>query len=79
MECSFLETGVDSDRLCRAADMLLTAMRSPRGHDTLVLMHVGSVFRGVVPSRDFFTSDECVEAMAMLIRLGLVPEDGSAW
>ncbi len=60
-------------RLCAAADMLLDAIRSTRGVNSLVTMYAGSrPDSGMMPA-DAFTADELIEAMELLIRLGLTP------
>jgi hypothetical protein len=63
----------NTNRLFAAADLLLRAIRSPHGFDSMVDMHDGSFQAGESLPRTTFSSDELVEAMAMLIRMGFVP------
>jgi hypothetical protein len=63
-----MRTAIDPRRLLQAADALLEAM-DPDG-DGMVVVH--AVVDGR-PAPGSFTPGELVEAMAMLIRLGLAP------
>ena len=63
----------DPNRLFAAADVLLNAICSPRGSNSLISMHVGPIRIGGWLPPTVFTSDELYEGMALLIRMGLVP------
>lgn len=68
-------------RLFAAADMLLDAINSPGGFETLVPVYVGPAPAQRSSSRNVFTSDELTDGMAMLIRLGFLesePRSGGA-
>jgi hypothetical protein len=64
---------VDHNRLFAAADRLLTAFNAPGGGRTRVPIYMGSVPNGCNLPPGVFTDDEFYEAMAMLMRLGVVP------
>lgn len=66
---------VNSRRLFAVADALLDAVRSPHGFRTQVSVRAGS--DPVVGSwgEGPFTLEELTEAMAVLVRIGLVPKD----
>jgi hypothetical protein len=64
---------VSPDRLLAATDTLLSAIHSPRGFNSRILMYVGPHrVEGPLPSR-VFTPEELMEAMGMLIRAGRIP------
>lgn len=63
---------VSANRLCGAADVLLTAIRSPRGLETRVPMRVGGAGGGGALPERVFTRAELLEAMDMLRRMGFV-------
>ena len=64
---------VNPNRLFAAADLLLNAIRSPRGGDSQISMYVGPLRVGGWLPPKVFTSEELYEAMSMLMRMGLVP------
>ena len=63
------------NRLLAAADVLLAALHPPRGGESRISMYVGPCRVGEQISPRMFTADELIEAMAMLMRMGLVPTD----
>lgn len=63
---------VNPDRLCAAADMLLSAIQSRRASNSRVKVYAGPPRRTGRMCNDAFTCDELIEAMSMLIRMGLV-------
>jgi hypothetical protein len=67
---------VDSRRLCGAADLLLEAIASQDGMDTAVPVYF-DVPSSVKTQR--YTLLELVDAMSMLMRLGLVPARKGAY
>lgn len=66
-------TVLGPDRLCDAADVLLRAVHSPLGFNAPVEVYVGPPGRAGRGCKDVWTLEECMDAMAMLIRLGLIP------
>ena len=74
MEEIFREPDVHPSRLCAAADALLEAIHSPRGFDSRITMSAGPSRLGGLFPPTVFTSEELLAAIAMLIRLGLIPE-----
>jgi hypothetical protein len=66
------ETTLTNRRLFAAADMLLSAIDSPTGFDSLVPMYAGSRPESASRPPDQFTAEELVDGMTMLIRLGLI-------
>ena len=65
-----MQTIIDPKRLFQAADALLEAIHDgPRG---LIVVHVGAEHEAPPGT---FKPAELVEAMTMLLRLGLVPGD----
>jgi hypothetical protein len=65
---------LDTRRLFAAADVLLRAIHSPTGFDTeMSVLADTRRFIGSLPL-DMFTSNELIDAMAMLIRMGLVTD-----
>ncbi len=65
-------------RLFAAADVLLRAIESPHGFDSRIRMHIGALRVGETLPPNVFTAEELIEAMDMLIRMGLVLPDGPA-
>jgi hypothetical protein len=68
-----LETVVSPSRLFAAADAILGGIHSPSGFNARVSMHVGPIRSGRSLPESVFTSNELMEAMAMLIRMDLLP------
>lgn len=64
---------ITPDRLCGAADQLLAAIHSPSGYDSFIYVHAHPSSVPGSAQADLYTTEECVEAMSMLIRLGVVP------
>ncbi len=77
MKHASLEPTISPDRLFAAADAILGGIHSPRGFSSRISMHVGPVRAGRCLPASVFTSDELIEGMAMLIRMGLLPSDPS--
>ncbi|HMN39680.1 MAG TPA: hypothetical protein PKE29_02470 [Phycisphaerales bacterium] len=69
-----LKPTVSPNRLCAAADRLLAAIDSPQGRNAPVVVYTGPLRRAGRVCEDAFTCEEFIEAMAMLIRMGLVPK-----
>jgi hypothetical protein len=65
--------GITPNRLFAAADVLMNAVNSASGMETRVDMHVGSHRQGGMRPREAFACEEYMEAMAMLMRMGLLP------
>jgi|GEM_PF-2486109 len=63
---------ISVERLFAAADALLEAMRQPDGMNTLIDMSLRHATHPGNPGESPFSENELVEAMAMLIRMGLV-------
>jgi hypothetical protein len=59
--------------LFAAADVLMNAVNSADGMKTRVAMHTGPHRLNGMRPREVFTCEEYIEAMAMLIRMGLLP------
>jgi hypothetical protein len=68
-----LTTKLDSHRLCGAADRLLEAIRSREGMDSLVSVHITDSISDPPTHPSHYTLPEMIEAMGLLMRLGLVP------
>ncbi|MBY0260938.1 MAG: hypothetical protein K2Q20_01240 [Phycisphaerales bacterium] len=63
---------ISTERLFAAADALLEAMSRPDGMNTLIDMSLRHATHTAAAGETPFSENELVEAMAMLIRMGLV-------
>lgn len=63
---------ISAERLFAAADALLDAMSRPDGMNTLIDMSLRDATQPAASGESIFSENELVEAMAMLIRMGLV-------
>jgi hypothetical protein len=71
-------TQIDHNRLIDAADALLKAIESEEVADQLITMLVHEENGTGTRPADWFTEAELVEAMDLLIRLGLAPRMGGS-
>ena len=67
-----MQNTIDPRRLCQAADALLDAMSAPEGPRGVVVLHTGAESQAPPGA---YKPAELVEAMSMLLRLGLVRRD----
>jgi len=67
-----------ASRVFTAADVLLRALQSPEGLESTVPVFVGPADQRLRRARKAFTLEEFVEAMTLLMRLGLVDRPAHA-
>lgn len=73
MKSAAPQLDIDPNRLFAAADAILRASRPSLGQDARISMCVGGQRVGDSLPKNVFTSEELMEAMAMLMRMGLAP------